>query len=550
MNPSTMERAVRARMSASPGTLSATPLSAGSSRSISSIAGSASGAINSAASSISDTIANMANGLNLGANPMSVLGSDLATLTSQATQSISSIISDVNAGIGSLTSNIASAAKGPQEVADKIKSIAADSAEALATPVAFVTKGISEVVEGVNQLPELVSKGSSWLSDMGKDAISNISKATGINIKDAGSLKDAIKNVTGEISKGINQFEQLKDTVTSTIKSTVDTIKETGSSLVQGVNDTINSVVSGAAGIVNSVTGEGGLISDIIGGIGGLTDSICAGLPPKYADWLSSKSDKFLGKLEDKAIGAVNGSIANIFNKVTGIGLDKDSMGALIDGIYKHGISANGLTTSDGTSMYPQLGDNNATTIKKLYAAAAAICPDIKVPQYVEYDNNKDLFDALLALSAQYGLSDLIAKLQQCLSGNQLYFDKRSVQILLDAMDDVCKQGNPFLFESILDTVKAKHMPKLTEKLKHLGANLADDLGLSSSYEKLCDKVGIKVSELLTYDKLTGQRNIEDDAVYSGNDVVVMCGTSTNVVDKAIGANDRTLIQALMYKYA
>lgn len=546
MGNANIDKAIRARMHSTPGSTNPVPMAANARGMIDDTVNKVQGMANDALTSITE-------GINMAANPMSVLGADLGALTAQATKSISGIMNQVNQGIGGLTSNITSAMKGPQEVADKIASLAADSAEALASPVSFVTKAINDVVEGVNQLPELVGKGKDWLSGMSNDVLGNIGKATGLDIKNTGDLKNAIKSVTSELSKGLDSVKKIKDDVMNTVGG-----------VMQGVNDITNSLAQGVAGTYNAIAGQGGLVDNVIGSLGGIVGEVANGLPPKYAEWLHNKSDRFLGKLEDKAKDAINGSIANVIGKVTGIGMSNDAITELMGSIYQHGVSANGLTTSDGTTMYPTLGNNRQATINKLYAAANAICNNVKLPEYIDYDTNKDLYDALLALAAQYGLAGLIQQLKECIARNGMYFDARSIRVLLDAMGDVCKQGNPFLFESILGMVTQKHMPKIVDKLKHLGANLPDELGIAGAYENLVEKAGYKVTDLLSTGVVPNPyhpamvvaedqedtHTLDPNTVFCGNDVVVMCASSTNVVDAAITMENRSLIQAAMYKYA
>lgn len=505
-------------------------------------------AISSATGMVNGLLSDLMNGLNIGASPFSVLSSDLSNLVQSATSTVTDIVSSVDDTIGDLTSNLSSLAAGPLEVASQIKSLGASAAEALASPVAFVTKSVDSVLEGVNNLPELMGKGTDWLEDMGSDLLGNISKATGVDVTDVDSLKNAIKSASESFSSGLAGGKDLFDSVSNSISGVINGAEDFIGSLATSIGDTYNAIAGQGTGIIDSVLNN---VSDIV-------DNVTSYLPDEIGDWISSKSDSFLQDASNSLKDKLNNNIASVITKVTGVGISNDAVGAILKNLYSHGTSNTGLTTSDGGSLYPKIGNTQASAVDKLYAAAASLCANVKAPEYVNYDQNKDLYDLLLGLAAKYGLADLIAQLRECAEAGDMYFDERTVLLLIDALDTAAADGNPFVADEILKTVAISQVPKLTDALKKLGANLADDFGITGKYEDFLNEAGIKIIDLLRYDTSSSSTRAlinyseldPTEVVLSANDVVVMSATTTKVVDKAIGMENRVLTQALLTQYA
>lgn len=492
---------------------------------------SVSNTVNNAKSSVEGMVNDALAALsNLGANPLGVLGSSLGDLTATVTNAVSTAFGTVNETIGALTSNLGAIANGPKEVLSQIESLAADSAEALSSPVSFITRATNDVLQGTG-MEQVLGKTQDWLKDMDGDLLGKIGSATGLgNILSTDGLKNAISKATNELAKGFGGVDGLFGDVKSVLNNAGDYL----GSFATGIADTIDSV----AGSI--------LPTGILKGVHNITDDIRDLVPDKMGDWLASKSEKFLDKAISKATDTVSKNIAHAISKVTGVGISDTILTDIMKGLYSNGNRGmNGAVMSDGTTLYPKAGNNSTQVIDKLYEAARGICSNVQPLGYIDYDRNKDTFDLLATLAAKLGLTDLLEQLRQCANANNLYFDSRTIQSLASTIRDIAMDGNPFSFGTVVETAGVSNVSDPATEYKILGANLPNDSGYRDEYYSVGNRIGI-----CTDDVLRSSASTAKNSVISGRDAIFMGAGNNGVVEQALrGKENKILLDTSMSLY-
>lgn len=464
----------------------------------------------------------------LGANPTGILSASLSDLTSQVTSAVSSAFGDINSTIGNITSNVGSAIKGPKEVMSQIETLGSDTAKAIANPASFITRPISDVLQGTGGLS---SNGitEDWLKDMGSDTLANIGKAVGVGaIQSTADLKSAISKATKDLSDGFNSTAQeIYNSLSGTVKIGTELYT---SSLVTDVRNNIFD------------TENIPFIGGIVDSIGSVTDI----LPDDIKQWISSESADIIDKTVSSAETNLGIAISNTVSKVTGIGIAPDVITELMVNIIGYGNKDyNGIIDTEGGTLTPVLGNNSSTVINKLYTLAGSICSEVRPIDYVEYDPLKDLYDLLMALGAQLGITDLIQKLKECRAAGNIFFDKRTILTLINMLNDIAVQGNPYTVKAVTETVGAESIPDPVTVYKILGANLPEEQGYINEYKSLGDVLGVHPRDIIISDMSS-----ENNTIISGMNTVAMGSTNISVVNETVNGNEnRTLINSVMYFY-
>lgn len=479
--------------------------------------------------SVTDSISSPSNKLN---QTVTSAASDAGNLLKGGVGSLTSSVSDFANSVFGKTTNASQALanrsqsqdKGEQETNSKIKSLASDSAEAISKPVAYVTKSVDDVVTGASTL----SQGNGvkdGISSMSETAKNNLSKATGTDINSDSALTSAIKSVTNGFSSavkgGSDAINSMKEKVVS---PTVSTIKDSVSSFTDGIKETVGSV-----GDTLDIGGTASALKD-------LNKTVLDTLPSPVADMISSKEDDFINKTVNDVTQGKMDQISNILSALNGVKSD-DVLNSTL------GVLSNkypNITDSEGLDVTKLTGNQSMDVVERLFSAAQGIC-NIKSlnDTYLNYSDNKTLYDTLLDLAGQYGITQLIDDLSQCGKNSSAhYFDQQSIDTLRNVCKTATENGDPFTYRSAQNAAGKSNINTDAEDLIKLNANMVDDgYENTEAYNEILKDAGTSVQQLIT------ANTVGDNTVLDSTKVTVMCASNNSIVDNAISTDNRTLIQ-------
>lgn len=495
------------------------------------------------ASAVTKSIQSVTDGISSGANKInqtvSSVASDAGNLLKGGVSSLTSSVSDfANSVFGktaneskALTNRPQSQNKGEQETNSKVKSLASDSAEAISKPVAYVTKSVNDVVTGASTL----SQGNgvkNGINSMSATAKNNLSQATGTNVNSDSALTSAIKSVTDSFSSavksGTSAINSMKENI---ISPTVSTIKESVSSFTNGIKSTIGDI-----GDALDISGTTEALKD-------LNKTVLDTLPDPVAKFISSKEDDFINKTVNKVTHGKMEQISNILSALNGVSSDDvvNSTLGLLSNKYPT------ITDSEGGDVTKLAGNQSMDITERLFSAAQGICNINSLnPTYLNYNDNKTLYDTLLDLAGQYGITKLIEDLSQCGKDSSAhYFDQQSIDTLRNVCKTATESGDAYTYRSAQKAAGKSNINTDAEDLIKLNANMVDaGYDNRNAYKEILKDSGTTVKQLITANKV-GNNTILDSAK-----VTVMCASNNSVVDDAINSDNRTLIQQCRVLYS
>lgn len=445
-----------------------------------------------------------------------ILGSSLGQISGLFPNGVGDIFSAINPTAGPLSTFAGDLTKGKKETDSMLKSFGADSAEAIANPVAFITKPVNDVIRGVDTV---VQGGINTATpELSATVMDNLSKASGMNVTDNASANKATYSITNSMATRANA--RYGNTSKSFVEPTVSTSQSYMSTLLGGLIATMASSTWSPMSS-NSL---------------GMTDPV---LPATYQNMLAKNSTSAVKNVATGYLTKKTQNIQNAQKKFNG----KIDTGAITQTILRFGGDYPLTTTPSGQSTASTFGNNSQENIDLFYKVAKSICNGIQVPQSYAMSQNKDLFDLLLALCAQLGLTDLLKQLIECGHNIQDLFDGRSTNLLKDYLTTAAVNGSVYMVEAIVEGIGSYSVSNPKQTMMILNANMAEDSQSLTAYENLS-------STLKTTPKGIVTENIGSQAVYNSDKVMMMASTNTTVIDNAIGANTRKLSTAAKSTYS
>lgn len=487
----------------------------------------------------------------------SMLKTTLNDLTSSFPDAVSSFFGDMNTDASSLGDIASAVGDGAKEVDSKLKSISSGSGEAIAQAVSFTTKTVEDTISGVDT-SSLGSDSVDMLNGLSDSVVSNIEKATGFIIKESGDLSKTIKSVSSEIAGAIretpNVLNELKQSITEPITSTV--------------NDFVGSLTDGLSGdnqfgkvlsdLGDAASAIGGVGSAVIQGGKEIGNAVIDILPSPVDSWVSKKVDSYVNTAASDLLGSNLNIAKYVMGKFSSAG-SSDNILSMIIGLGDNSKYPS-VADEGGGSLTALLGTGSGNQIDELYSIARSLCNSITTTSYVNFQYNKTLYDVLLQLAASMGMTDLVNQLKRCAAAvgmslrasrtpedNNPYWDERSVAILQNATNEVAHKGNVDMYRCIQENIGSSQMLNSEEEVKILVTNMSlkdDDGGRKKNvYKQIISDLGYTTDSLVTTEVLEQQ-------ALKGADICAMSATDSHIIDDAISAETRTLVQAAMYAYA
>lgn len=329
----------------------------------------------------------------------SVRSASLSDMTSTLPNVANMFSATVNNLTSTLTSRVSDSLKGLKEADNKILSLTSDAASALASPVAFITKPITDAIKGIDSLSQGTGL-KNYIGNMNSTQISNLSKASGTTINNSDDVLQAIVTTTNNLSTENKNNSNYKSYMGSSI-----TIPDT-SGLTTYEASLINSIAEMLRNI--DTTEDTTLIIDS----GSITAS--ENLPAYINQYIKSNSSTYLDNQVLQTQSDINESYATIVAALSNSGIDNET-------IYNILLNINSLNTSKKYSKYSSsttsndsLGTGSVNLLSSLYSAARTICPDITEQTYSQHNALKDLYDVLTQLCLDNDLTNLLEQLRNC----------------------------------------------------------------------------------------------------------------------------------------
>ena len=446
----------------------------------------------------------------------SVLGSSISSLTSSFPQQ-SSMFGNVKTDASQLSSISKDKTYGTKETDSKMKTFSSDSSEAMAQPISFMTKPISDVIKGTSTTASGRKK-TNMLDGMDSDDISNLASGSGLDIVSSSDVTRAIQQVTNTISSRFGSSSGFSRGLTNS-----------------GSGSLLSSIVK----TLGSVTGNSQITSVLKSGVD-IASRAYNALPTSVKQQIGGNSSSTLLRAASALLTDRSGSYGNILGRLgnTSYSPSLQNRTMQLNDSYRY----DGLTSEDGAPLYGY-GNESASDIDGLYAAANTICPGVSRANYTTYRQNKDMYDILMQIAAEYGLSDLMRQLNNCSGGGGgTYYDRRTTTILQNSSHQVAYNGDVGTYDTLTEILGSQNMPRSKNNLRVLNANMPGTRTNVTQYNRTLQRYGYTPNDL-----------VEDDyygrPVYSGRNTTLMSSSNTTVLDAAIGAGVRSLITGAFAAY-
>ena len=376
--------------------------------------------LTNAASSALKSFANSANG---------VSSSSLSKLASTLTSTNKFFTTTVNKLTSTLTSHINEATKGLKEANNKIQSLASDAAAALAAPVAFISKPVTDVIKGIDSL----TKGTglkNFLNGLSSGALSDLSKVVNQAIRTSDDVLNAITKITNDLSAvfKFNDSTGHLDLYNYTdpanlIEEDSSTKQEFHSSLTPDTRNLLTQNFNSS----NDTTATNLRYTDVD------IAQLSASLPEYLRKYIKKTQPSYLSDEAQDTVSDMTKSYSSIMSTLAGSGLDDETILNKLMDVYSSTSKTDYKRYISDTSGNT-LGSASTDILSSFYNAAQTICPDIKSRYVNDFNLSKDLYDLLMALSLDYGITDLIDQLKNCIASS-----KHAISSTQSAFDAIIK---------------------------------------------------------------------------------------------------------------
>lgn len=470
--------------------------------------------------SVSDTLTEISN------SATDLASASVANMSSAAKSAASKLFGSSDNKTSAALST-AKADVGTAETDSKIKSISSDNNTAIAETVAFVTKPVTETVQSAKSAETSTTKEE--VPTTGQIA------AEAKKLKDEGttdgSFSGTINAISDDLSSKIKEASTWYNETSGGITSTIGEYASTAESTIKGAIDDTLEFASPVTGTLSSAITAGQT----------LTKNVLDRLPGPVSKYISSAASNFVQDTTKSILGDKLSSVQNIAKLIPGV-TDTSSIWSIVQGLGgKYSKVIDSLT---GKDLSKSMGTANSSAADKLYAAANTICNNINKPSTYNYSQNKDLFDTLLQVATDLGLTDLVTQLSKCSNGENSYFDNRSKELLKSMTRTVAKTGNNTNYQTLVKVIGPANVSDAMTDIAVLAANTSksDAKEDASTWSDTVEMLGYKPSSVVLSSTAVGD-------AYNGTTVALMSASNNTIVDSVMSSEDRSLVQAAMYQY-
>lgn len=434
----------------------------GASQSVSGMTSAAKDAVNSAIAGATGQITDLA------ASAKSALGGSISSITDSISK-IGDNIANISLDGGSLSELSDGTFKGLEETKSKIKSLASDAGEAIASPVAYISKAKDDVIKGnddsifgkvgdmVGDAKEGIGNLVSSVSTIANKAKKNISevvttvKSNVATVKQTvGNVKTAVNEVTTNLKNGIEQAKQEIESVRrEVVEPVVSTVDKVRSDIKKGTDNVLGYVEDTA----NTYKKE---FLDFGSELQGMVQDVSEYVPSKYKDKIAKYDKNFAEVFLDKHVNDSLDTVSEIRNTIAHNKFD-DKLTSFIQKVSVRDYP----TVTDGRGKPLRgYGDSSFKKISDAHKAAAKLCPGAKLDEknVVDYKTNKNVFDVYMQVVVDSGMAELADIMYNC-PETKKYVDKNTDKLMVEAYPDAAKKGDASTCLTIARNVGSSNIP-------------------------------------------------------------------------------------------
>ena len=509
-------------------------------------------------------------------------GLNAATATSNSASSLVSSITGTASKFSNTVADVASGAiNSVTGIVDKVGNTIGD----------YINDGLSSLTNVTNKINNVASEAVGWFNDTVNSITSSNKNSTSV-VKTAfvtSDNKQGIDNANLPASElginlsslsgtGINKFKELAGSannlfdavknVKNTVVSGVQSVSNVGKSILSTISSTVNTALSPVKTVINTA-------NEIV------DPNNVKSLVSSTLDFLPFGLDKTISNIAYNETARLANKISRVETKLGGI----LSIGDKLANLVGYSQNSNQLLNDAGKIVFGlATGNVSKTELDALYNAAMTVCPNVAGPSYVDFGDNKLLYDALMQESIEMGCANLISQLTNCGS----YFDTNTKKLMEDNLVSAASTGDALVVDAILEATGTNAIADPKEYALGLGTNLKqenisgvtiktiekDDQGNTttvysnntnsnevylSSYVDVLGRLNITPIQLVSeeIDKTTGTsrtRNNENEETpmlaYSVTNMAIMARNPTVLEGLGITEDVRNMVLAVGAKYA
>lgn len=422
--------------------------------------------VNNLASGVNTAVSAAAAAVNLGLSAIN----DLASSAMNVVAGVFSGDSDKEATNAKLAS--ASKDKGPLETKDKIDKVSSSENNGDKSP-SFSANGGSGVGPTKNVPQE--TNDTPMTGQLAKTA-EKLKDKDGTN----GSLQSTIKSLSEDLKENIS-------TAKATIGETVSNVTSTVGGVVDGVMSQTREMTASFASAVQPVAGA---INDVLVAGSDIANSVADALPDSIGKYVKAKYNSTLMSASNKILGSKAATVAKLAGLLPGV-TDTSNLWTIVGGLATN--TQDKLYDEKGNLISSKVGNNSTYDISTMFSAASQLCSGIQTPTVVSGNEQNLTFDALMALAANKGMSDLVAQLANCGiscgDGQPSKFTSTTVAVLQTCLDAAAKRGDVNTSGAVVEAMGGQNVPDSKKTTTVLMGNMSKETFNDPAAKQALDKM-------------------------------------------------------------
>lgn len=272
-------------------------------------------------------------------------------------------------------------------------------------------------------------------------------------------------NLSSLKNKAFDKFAELAGPCTN-LMDAVNNVKKSVTCSVQSVFKTGQSIVSTIQGTVSSITSP--ITSTITTARNIANPNNIQAMVTNSLDFLPKGVTNMIGKAAYNETAKINNKIAAVQSKVNGI----TNLGTKISGLMNYTEGSPELLNDAGQLILGlATGDVTKKDLDQLYKAATGYCENVAAPSYMEFGNNKLVYETLIKQALSSGSSHLVSQLANC----DKYFSKETKLNIASEFINVAKKGDVTSIETMIKATGTNLVSNPKELLRTLGTNLTKE---------------------------------------------------------------------------
>ena len=382
---------------------------------------------------------------------MSKLGSSIGDTASQFADTIADKASGAATYLsgmvdkygGSLISTAGNALSTATNMVNKVSGLAQESANWFNGLTTSFTEKSSNKKSDVN---------SGFVASSNKKGVDN----TKLPVSELGANLTSLKN------KAFDKFAELAGPVTN-LKDAVANVKKSVTCTVQSAFKAGQAVVGTIQNTVQSVTSP--ITSAIKTARNIANPNNVQAMVTGALDFLPDGVTNMIGKIAYNETAKYNNKLAAVQSKLNGI----TNLGTKVSGLLQYTEGSPELLNDAGQLLIGlATGDISKKDLDQLYKAATSYCENVAAPSYMEFGNNKLVYETLIKQALSSGSSHLLSQLANC----QKYFSKETKLNIASEFFNVAKKGDVVSVETMVQATGTNMVQDAKQLARTLGTNL------------------------------------------------------------------------------